>query len=323
MEREWGFWTRDKLEILSAYLPAFTTASKRAGGTVYLDLYAGTLESAERDTGELILGSASRALDTSPAFTRCYFFELPAMAAKLRENLADRYPGKIDYEVVEGDSNATIAAVLADLKRLRLDRSAIFAFIDPYNLGAQWSAVEKLAQFKAHTPYKVELLILIFSSAIPRVLGGEGDEPVSADQVSAFFGTDHWTVIKTARDRQELSPANARDEYVNLYRWRLENELSYKFTHCIEIRNTSGSPLYHLVHATDHSAGSRIISHVYGKSTTKHEAKRRVAHERRRIGRKRTHGQDSLFSAEQIVDADPANEVVYTHLPTRLPYGME
>ncbi len=41
-KRGWGYWTEAKLDILSNYLPAFTTASKKAGKTVYLDLFAGS-----------------------------------------------------------------------------------------------------------------------------------------------------------------------------------------------------------------------------------------------------------------------------------------
>ena len=40
--RGWGYWTEAKLDILSKYLNAFTTASKSAGKTVYLDLFAGS-----------------------------------------------------------------------------------------------------------------------------------------------------------------------------------------------------------------------------------------------------------------------------------------
>lgn len=39
--RGWGYWTEAKLDILSAYLPAFAAASTRAGTVVYLDLFAG------------------------------------------------------------------------------------------------------------------------------------------------------------------------------------------------------------------------------------------------------------------------------------------
>ena len=50
----------------------------------------------------------------------------------------------------------------------------MFAFIDPYNLGVRWSTLESLARFKSRSKNKVELWILCFSSAIPRVLGGLG-----------------------------------------------------------------------------------------------------------------------------------------------------
>lgn len=37
-----GVWTDVKLDVLRKYLQAFTTPSKRARRTVYLDLFAGT-----------------------------------------------------------------------------------------------------------------------------------------------------------------------------------------------------------------------------------------------------------------------------------------
>lgn len=321
MERTWGFWTRDKLDILSEYLPAFTTASKRARASVYLDLFAGTLESTERGTGRVILGSAPRALDVAPPFTHSYLFELPTVAAKLRTGLESRYPGRTDFEVVPGDSNETIAAVLNDVRRRKLDWAATFAFIDPYNLGVRWSTLDSLARFKAHSKNKIELWILCFSSAIPRVLGGEGEDAISADQVTTFFGTEQWTLIKDARERGELSPARSREEYVNLYRWRIEKVLGYSITHAFEVKNTSGSPLYHLILATDNQAGSTIMSDVYRKAARKHEAMRREALERRRLIREQDQGRASLFTAEELAGTGPAEDVTYVHQPPWFPYG--
>jgi three-Cys-motif partner protein len=68
-ERPRGFWTESKLDMLSAYLPAFTTASKRAPSTVYLDLFAGQATNVSRDTGRPIEGSLLRAVQTTPPFT--------------------------------------------------------------------------------------------------------------------------------------------------------------------------------------------------------------------------------------------------------------
>jgi three-Cys-motif partner protein len=254
--RTWGFWTRNKLDILSAYLPAFTTASskKARGSTVYLDLFAGTPEGLERGTGQPISNSVERALKTSPRFTRHYFFELPGIANGLETELSRRYPGRDDYRVVAGDSNDTIDSVLSELREVRLDWAPTFAFLDPRNLGAKWTTMEKLADFKRGRRNKVELWVLCFSSAIPRVLGGEGDGSVGTEQVTAFYGTDHWQAIKEARGADRLAPAEAREEYVNLYRWRLEKVLNYGITHSFEVKNTSGVPLYRLILATDNQA---------------------------------------------------------------------
>ena len=64
--RGWGYWTEAKLDILSAYLPAFATASTKAGAVVYLDLFAGNESNQRRDTGDDIKGSAVRALESLP-----------------------------------------------------------------------------------------------------------------------------------------------------------------------------------------------------------------------------------------------------------------
>ena len=112
MARTWGFWTRNKLDILSAYLPAFTMASsRRARGT--------------------------------------------AVASELENELALRHPGRDDYRVVPGDSNDTIDGVLSELRETRLDWAPTFAFLDPRNLGAKWTTIEKLADFKRHRRNKI------------------------------------------------------------------------------------------------------------------------------------------------------------------------
>ena len=52
MSKEWGgWWTEAKLDILDKYLAAFGRASARAGATVYLDLFAGSVENRRPDTG--------------------------------------------------------------------------------------------------------------------------------------------------------------------------------------------------------------------------------------------------------------------------------
>ena len=59
-----------------------------------------------------------------------------------------------------------------------------------------------------------------------------------------------------------------RAEFVNLYRWRLEQVLGYRSTHALQIVNTAGHPVYTLVFATDSTPGDTIMGHLYGSAAT-------------------------------------------------------
>ena len=74
MGRAWGYWTTGKLDVLRAYLDAFTTASSSSQERIYIDAFAGEVENSDRLTGEQIEGSARVALSIdSPPFTRLRF----------------------------------------------------------------------------------------------------------------------------------------------------------------------------------------------------------------------------------------------------------
>ncbi|MGH3477516.1 MAG: three-Cys-motif partner protein TcmP [Pseudonocardiaceae bacterium] len=118
-ERPWGFWTESKLDMLSACLPAFTTASKRAPSTVYLDLFAGQANNVSRDTGRSIEGSLLRALQTTPPFTVVRGFELRHERARsLQGAFRAEFPDR-DVVVHAGDVHDALRAALASLLQYR------------------------------------------------------------------------------------------------------------------------------------------------------------------------------------------------------------
>ena len=49
-------------------------------------------------------------------------------------------------------------------------------------------------------------------------------------------------------------------------RWQLERALGYRFTHSFELKNTRGATLYHMIFATDHDAGTRIMESIYNNA---------------------------------------------------------
>jgi three-Cys-motif partner protein len=293
--RGWGYWTEAKLDTLSAYLPAFATASTRAGSVVYLDLFAGNDSNQRRDTGTDIRGSAVRALEALPYSARLYLFELPRVAAALKDRLTRQFPER-DFEVVPGDCNETLEGVLDTLRLADLRWAPTIAFIDPYTSATLlWDTLRRLSDFKRDKKYKVELWFLFFGSNIPRVLGQR--QSSNAVQVSRTFGCDGWMPIAQARDEGRIDPARARREYTNLMRWRIEHELAYKRTHTLEIKNTSGAYLYDLIFATDNAAGDKIMRDVYSKALARNERMRLEAVELRRADRS---NQPSLFGADEV-----------------------
>lgn len=325
--RGWGLWSRIKLDVLSAYLDRFTTASKSASEIVYLDLFAGEVENFARTTGEKIVGSARLALDTTnPPFTRLAFFELPGKAEKLEANLRLAYPRRALF-VYGGDSNETIHQALADLKAAGVSWAPTFAFIDPDGPDCSWTTLEALARHKGPTARtKVEFWLLfptMFMRQLP--LDGRQLREHDVEQITRMFGTERWRKVHDLRKTDVLAGREARQEYTNLMRWRIENVLAYQWTHALEIPNEHGVPIYTMIFATDHAAGTRIMTALY-----RHAAKAfpvmRVQAQRIRARRAREEtGALSLFDISEVDEGLPDPKTLplgdYTYEPPWEPPG--
>jgi three-Cys-motif partner protein len=288
--RAWGFWTQLKLQILIDYLEGFAAASRAQRERVYFDPFAGEGAGVDRQTGEEFPGSARIALETGggSGFTRFRFFELDSTRARdLEQRLQALYPGR-DIRVYAGDCNAMIPVALDALRSLNW--APTFAFLDPDGIELAWQTVVTLADHKrgyrstasSKPEYKVELWMLFPSAGLVRTLALDGTKLSAADEAKAtrLFGSEAWRPIYEARRRGEINAAEAREEYVNLMRWRLENELGYRFTHAFEVKNTNGVPLYHMIFATDNDAGTKIMSAVYDKAALSQPQMRQEARDR-------------------------------------------
>ncbi|NIA26077.1 MAG: three-Cys-motif partner protein TcmP [Gammaproteobacteria bacterium] len=242
---------------------AFTTASKSVTERLYFDLFAGQAENVDRVTREP--WKARIALSAGdPPFTRLRFFEIEN-GKELEEGLRAGFPNR-DLVVYSGDCNETIHQALADLSGRNW--APAFAFIDPNGHDIRWSTPEALSAFKASRKHRVELWTLFPEPMFVRLLRVDGEEvrPQDIERILSMFGSDAWRAIYKARIREVLEPSRARIEYVNLMRWRLEKELGYHRTQPFEVHNEQGRPIYHLIFATDHEAGDRIMSHLYSSA---------------------------------------------------------
>lgn len=304
-----------KLRILEQYLPAFLRASKnRASEYVYLDAFAGEGHGRDRLTGEEFPGSARIALDVDEAggFTQLRFFEHERRAAELERQLRHEYPDR-DVRVYPGDCNREIPRALADLQSLKW--APTFAFVDPDGMEFEWGTLEQLAEHKrGYRPpgsdkpeFKAELWLLFPSAGLIRTLALQAAMLTrqDAERARRLFGTQDWRAIYDLRRDGQLTAPGAREEYVNLMRWRLERWLGYQSTHPLELKNTAGTPVYHMIFATDHPAGERIMRDLYSTAAGELPQMRREARERKT-------GQVPLFDT---VDDDLPSGAAYEYEP--------
>ena len=210
-------------------------------------------------------------------------------ASDLQTRLRSDYPCR-DIKVYEGDCNVTILNALRELKELNW--APTFAFLDPDGMELAWDTLLALADHKrGYRPsastkpeYKIELWMLFPTSGIVRTLALEEDKVSTADitRANRLFGADAWQPIHELRLAGTIDAAEAREEYVNLMRWRLERVLGYRFAHPFELKNMKGSTLYHMIFATDSDAGTRIMAAIYAKAAKRlpgmlQEARNRVS----------------------------------------------
>lgn len=301
--------------MLDEYLPLFLRASQgKASKTIYLDAFAGEASGIDRITGEVFEGSAAIAMKASAdqGFTHLRFFEQESKARGLEARLHQRYPGR-DLKVYGGDCNVRMADALAELQHIRW--APTFAFLDPDGMELAWSTLELLAAHKRGyktgpgPEFKIELWMLFPTQGLIRVLALDDARllPEHVEQATRLFGCEAWRPIYEARKAGELTAAEAKDEYVNLMRWRLTKDLGYAKTHPFEIQNTRKGLLYTMIFATDNAAGDRIMAEIYSKAAREFPIMQQEAFDR-------TRGQFAL----NFGDGGPVE--TYQHEPPNPPY---
>jgi len=282
VSQPWGWWTSHKLQILEEYLAAFARASSGQKERIYLDLFAGWPENHDRDSNEVILGSAHRALAARPPCTRVGLFELESKAERLEATLRAQYPDRPGITVYPGDCNVSLGPALATLASVRW--APTFVFVDQFDCEVHWTTLERIAGIRPTHLTKAEMWILFGTSFYPRGLNvaQPSMNMKYAEALTRMFGTEEWVPIIEARRDGELTPTEMRNHLLNLMRWRLETVLGYRESHAFTMKKTDGQDLYHMIFISDHDVGDKIMRHLYGKALQQHEQMRQYALIRRR-----------------------------------------
>ena len=95
---------------------------------------------------------------------------------------------------------------------------------------------------------------------------GRKEAPESSKAtVDRLFGNEEWRQIYRAQRDGVIKGEDAWIHYVEQYRLGL-TQLGYDYTSAIEVRNTNRVVLYHMVFATSHGAGEKIMRAVQKKA---------------------------------------------------------
>lgn len=239
--------------ILESYLDAFADACKKAGGWYALDLFAGpglnwsdTLETERR-------GSPIIALEAGePTASKVIAAESYKGSFEALQSRTTRYGDRA--VLFNGDANEIVGEML----RAVPNKAPAFSFLDPEGSELDWKTVQTIADHKrGHSPTKIEQLILF-----PTDTGFMRLTPGYPELVTRIFGHEHWREIFERRAKGELTPDDARSEYVRLYGNGLK-ALGYSTVLDRQITKSNGQPMYFLIFATDHQAGERIMDHCF------------------------------------------------------------
>ena len=254
--REAGEWAKDKLGILSAYLPRFAKASSgKVDQWYFADGFAGSGLNRFPD-GQLRWGSTILALRAQPEFRRVIAIERdeePRMALSRRGEL---FKGRAI--VVGGDCNVEL---IPALKQHVPPWAPLLVFLDPTGFQLKWSTIEELSKFR-DGKFKTELLIYLSTTG---VLRNVGQGRTTAVDLSMPPGREWRDTVQRGREAGRTT-AELRESVAECFRDGLE-ALGYRTVLTRRIgplhAESSDGTHYHLVFATDNEAGGRIMSSIF------------------------------------------------------------
>ena len=267
-----GAWTAQKLEILSRYLDAYTTALKNQGfNLIYVDAFAGAgvwrpqsdyVPDDYGDYREVLEGSASIALEVDDKpFDRFLFIEKDPVRseslAALRSDFPDRH-----ISVVNDDANAVIPGFCNALRAS--DRAVVF--LDPFATQVDWSTVEAIARTQ-----KIDCWILFPLMAVSRMMPREQEpDPALSSHLDRVFGArEHWRGLY--RPSAQLSMFDSElpqqrlggsERIAELYRKRLESVFTRVSPTRRTLLNSMNSPLFALFFAASNPRGAPIAIRI-------------------------------------------------------------
>ena len=262
-----GIWTLEKLAILHLYFHGFTSASGKARGGVCIDGLAGPGVCEVRGARmppRFVWGSPLLAARATPSFERCILIEKKQRNAEALSIRTVAYGDRVS--VILGDVNDELVKALRDV----VPRQApCFCLLDPEGLELSWDTIRSGATIAGRLR-KPEFLVLFPSSWLMRLLPKKGIvNPRHAEVLDRLMPGRDWRDVYQLRRERKISPSEAKDQYVELYRQGFET-LGYRaFSRAVQAPTIPGGKRrerHQLIFATEHQAGEKIMLDVFERS---------------------------------------------------------
>jgi three-Cys-motif partner protein len=201
--------TGRKLDVIEEYLSMYQKALSNTGlRTLYIDGFAGSGEVplAEHEEGlfdddvrSVLAGSADRALNISPPFSRYVFIDkrkkcIDALSAKFKDR-----PNVDRVTCIRGDANTEIRTLCAK-EQWRVQRGVVL--LDPFGSQVEWATIEAIAATES-----LDLWYLFPAGvSVFRQIGKTGTvHGTHGDAITRIFGTDGWkTAFLTPSKQADL-----------------------------------------------------------------------------------------------------------------------
>ena len=261
-----GIWSLEKLATLFLYFRAFSTACQSVGGGYYVDGFAGPglcrVKNAQPGP-YYAWGSPLLALRNSPGFERCIMLDIKPSNVNALSARAGSYADKANIHC--GDVNLEVPRLVQELVP---PGAPCFCLLDPQGTELAWSTLVRVSKIPRRTR-KPELLILFpLRMALLRLMTTERViSPQMMERLDLTFGNHTWAGIHRARLDGHITPSEARLRYLDDYCTSLRS-LGYGWVRwkAITAPRAPGlrrQEMYHLIFATDHEAGDRIMEDVF------------------------------------------------------------
>lgn len=263
-----GPWTVKKLQILEAYLDAYTTALKnKPFKLIYIDAFAGTgqIESQleDGDTIGFLRGSTERALGIrDKPFDELIFIEKDAVRCAELAKLRGHYPER-NIRIERAEANGFLNSLRKDWHACRG-----VLFLDPFATAVEWSTLNWIGSLNA-----LDTWILFPVSAIVRMLpASRQPDDISrkwASRLTSVFGNESWRGLY--RDDPQLTlfgesrsiRERGVDGLLRIYRENLESVFGDRFLRTSRrLVSSTGSPLFEFMFCVGNPSGIGVAKPI-------------------------------------------------------------